>query len=360
MKLKGPKLGELHKAILGAYDSPDLERCLLFRLDIRLFQIVADKSFEQVVFDFLLKMEEEGNTAGVLESLKDDRPKNQEFVAVCDEMLRLIKGPAVPASSPAGPPPAGPSASRPRTVSADSVERSKTRMREIEDYLRRIADLLPAPVPADSLLSVLRPILAEDSEGSRSLRTALGFPRDFQRSERLYDLVASDEPSMQPVLNVLAQRVNMLMWRFRDTLEEISDEWARRAEKVANAVIACCEPRLPARQPTLLDFMSSADPDSNVDLDSHLEAVGEPAPDIALYAALRAIDNAQNPRLPINARLKARLERKALDFLFHRLSELLAGPDQVEDSSNAWWALRTGICARDDRFLGLLTGVAEK
>jgi hypothetical protein len=354
MALNGSQLEALQNAILAAYDYPALEQCLFFRLNISLPQIVANSSFRKVVFDFLRKMEQEGKTAGVVRSLKDDRPENREFVAVCDDMLRFIGGTSGLPNSVVVPPPAGPSVSRQRTTSAASVDRSKSKMNEIQDYLRRIAGLLPTPDPEEGLLSVLRPILTTNDPDSQSLRAAFGFPKDGNRSASLYELVASAEPSMQPVLGVLSQRVNTLMWRLGYTLIEIKDDWAGRAKQVADDVIDCCDRRLVARQPTLLAFSGSQD------LDSHLEAVGEPAPDMALYAALRAIDHAQYHELPIDAGRKESLKRTAFDFLFRGLSELVAGRIQVEDSSNAWWAVRIGICAQDERFLGLLPGVSAK
>ena len=154
-------------------------------------------------------------------------------------------------------------------------------MNEIEAYLHRIADLLPAPDPDRGLLSVLEPILAVDSETATTLRAALGFPRSFARAQRLYELVASDEPCMQPVLGSFSQRIHLLMWRYGYTLIEIHADWAKPAKAASEAISDLCDQRLVIRQPTLLDFSGSAD------VEDRLKAVAEPAPDPALFAALR-------------------------------------------------------------------------
>jgi hypothetical protein len=354
MSLSGPQVKMLQSAIAGAYDLESFEQCLHFRLNIRLREIVAIGAFRDVIYSFIDKMEQQGRTAGVLQSLKDDRPGNLPLVAVCEELLTNVTVARVPADITGKSTTAPPDPQRPFFVTTASVERSKQKMGEIEIYLSRIAELLPEPDPDVGLLSVLRPILAADGDGPRSLRAAFGLPRDFQRSAQLYELIASDEPSMQPVLGVISQRMHMLMWRFGFTVTEIKDQWATRAKQTADAVSALCDQRLLARQPTLLDLSGTTD------AASVLKAVGEPAPDLALYAALRAISHAENSDLPVGAPIVEGLRRKATDFLFAYLNDLLDDRRQVEDSSNVWWALRSGLCFRDDRFLGLLTRVSEK
>jgi hypothetical protein len=49
--------------------------------------IVENRAFEEVVFDFLLQMEKQGVTVGVIQALKKCRPENTAFLSVCDEVL---------------------------------------------------------------------------------------------------------------------------------------------------------------------------------------------------------------------------------------------------------------------------------
>ena len=251
MTLTGPQVEKLRDAILVAYDFESFEQCIYFRLDIKLQEIVPSGAFRDVVYSFIERMDQVGRTAGVLQSLKDDRPGNLTLVAVCEELLASIKRTEellagvtrtlVPVDTAAGSTAAHQVAERQLFVMAASVDRSKQKISEIEAYLRRIAELLPDPDPDEGILSVLKPILGVDGDGPKSLRVAFGLPRDFQRSGQFYDLIASDEACMQPVLGVISQRMYMIMWRFGYTLIAIKDEWAARAKQTADAVSALCD-----------------------------------------------------------------------------------------------------------------------
>lgn len=358
MPLTGPQIEKLRNAILSAYDSASLEQTLLYRLNIKLFDVVAEGPFQEVVFHFIRFIENQGNTAGVLQSLKDDRSENHDLVAVCDELLQALNPLPLP-QTPAAAPAEAANAPAPFQTTFESVSAAKQKLAEIEAYLKQITGRFPAPDAVTGPRSILQPILDVDDDKARGLRQAFGFPLDYGRSAQLFKLVDLEESSMRPILGIFSQRVYMLMWRLRYTLMEIQAPWATQAREAADGIAEVCDLDLLARQPTLRIFDDPKEVDPK-EVELRLKAVGEPAPDVALYAALRAIDHAQHSNLPVAPATLKRLHRNALDFVLAYLNDLLADRRQVEDSSNAWWSLRVGLCTRDDRFLALLPRVAEK
>jgi hypothetical protein len=159
---------------------------------------------------------------------------------------------------------------------------------------------------------------------------------------------------MQPILGVLAQRIDHLLWRYYFTLAEIKETWAQKAHQDSSSLRALCEPMLQFRQPTLLDIAATPM------VEERMMAIAEPAPDRVLYGILRAIDHAFHNPLPIEEGLRQELYRRAYDFLHDYLEGLVEGRREVEDSSNAWWAVRSGLHHGDARFRNLLDGVANK
>lgn len=232
---------------------------------------------------------------------------------------------------------------------ATLVSQTRTKKAEIEEYLRTIGATLPFPDSDTDLLSYLKPILNNDDETAHRLRDAFKLPKAVEASRSLYTLVASKEPSMQLSLGVLAQRLNHLLWRFVETLKFIPEDWAQEYIQLCDILRTICEPYLMAKQPTLRDISAA------LRMSKDLSAFTESAPDPTLYAVLRSFSGA-------GSRSDAGLSDRdvALNYLFDYVSKLLSGDRQIDDSSNAWWAVRTGIWQDDARFRNLLVGVARK
>ncbi|HYP54548.1 MAG TPA: hypothetical protein VEQ42_13445, partial [Pyrinomonadaceae bacterium] len=184
---------------------------------------------------------------------------------------------------------------------------------------------------------------------------AFGFPKDAKLSAALYDIVASGEPSASPFLGILAQRLNHLLWRFESTLKYIPADWAEQYKARSEALRELCDPHLVAKRPTLRDVSAALRQESK-----ELRAFTESAPDPTLYAVLRSFDEGDSS-LSLGDGGGPQDDREvALDFLSKHVSQLLGGGRVVDDSSNAWWAVRTGLCSGDERFRDLLKGVAHK
>jgi hypothetical protein len=230
-------------------------------------------------------------------------------------------------------------------VTRTFVALADEKLREIEIYLYEVGEALPAPEPDSGLVPFLLRILGDDV-----LRVAFGFPKS---SSALGELVSSGEAAVQPILGILAQRVNHLLWRFEYTLECIPAEWAARVKSRSEELRTICEPHLLARRPTLYDIAAA------LRFSKDLKAFSESAPDPTLYAVLRAFDHlASNVPRDQSAEF-AGARATALDFLFDYLQDVIE-ERAIDDSSNAWWAVRIGICDGDARFLSLLPQVATK
>ena len=74
---------------------------------------------------------------------------------------------------------------------------------------------------------------------------------------------------------------------------------------------------------------------------------------------LLALEDEANCRLSVDPAIVNTARDRALKYLNDRLERLISGKDQVEDSSNAWWGVRTGIDKKDERFWRLLPDVAS-
>lgn len=283
--------------------------------------------------------------------VEKDRVRNvAQFIGVRSLWLARGKRPAPPPARHAAPPHLVAETREKRTKIAETREK-KT---EIEDYLRGIGASLPDPEPDAELLSYLEPILNGDDATALSHRLAFGFPKAAEAARSIYNLAASNEPSMRPLLGILAQRLYHLLWRFEETLKCIPDGWAKIYKKRAKALQAICEPHRIARRPTLRDVAAALQSTKD------LKAFTESAPDPTLYAVLRSFRGGDEQPSPDEEPATQNEQGVALDFLFEHLSQLIKGQRQIDDSSNAWWAVRTGIWLRDERFRDLLIGVANK
>ncbi len=272
---------------------------------------------------------------------------NAQFIDVDSLLKALGRATLVPLVAPS---------KGPRTTTRVLLNQAQERKEEIEGYLREICDILPEPDTDDEspLLNFLHPILVGGTPQAASLQAAFGLPTG-DRANQLYELVKGGGERMTPFLGLVAQRLNHLLWRLGYTLEYILHDWAKEGRRRAATIQTICDPHLLARQPTLRDMALVF----KFSVDQALFA--ESAPDPTLYAVLRAFEHTQ-PHLPPDMRPDTQTARDAaLDFLHQYLRDLLgATRPLIHDSSNAWWAVRTGFCAGDDRFRSLIPGIATK
>ncbi|HEY6348803.1 MAG TPA: ATP-binding protein [Candidatus Angelobacter sp.] len=228
-------------------------------------------------------------------------------------------------------------------------------IQSIEEYLAKVAKAIPQKIQEDvKLLECLTPILQGSDDQSELLRRALGFPSKIALSRSLLKLLRSEEPSLSTLIRVCAQRIYQLLWRFKYTLKKIDEAWTDEELPKVAAFSNLCQPYLMTQRPRLTDLqsvLSESARDSGADMRRFSESVADPI----LFAVLRAleyereelsIDN-RNPNLGAN-------ERAALNFLYQYLAEVCADHNEVNDSSNVWWALRLGIEWGDSRFGDLL------
>jgi hypothetical protein len=275
----------------------------------------------------------------VVESDREKERKLAQFIDVAS--LNKARGTGAAAAPP-------PSVQGQPTSSRSLIRQTEAKMSNIAEYLRKVAEALPAPDFDADLLPYLSPILTGLTEDAVMLRVAFGFPKSIDRSRPLFDLISSGESTAPPFLGILAQRVNTLLWRFNVTLDEIRAAWTKEAKSRSDAIQTICAPYLPAHQPSVRETAAA------LEFSTELKPFIESAPDPTLYTVLRGFDRGTEGGHFEKER------RTILDFMYRYLSELVEGARKVDDSSNAWWALRTGICAGDDRFGALLPAIAEK
>ena len=213
---------------------------------------------------------------------------------------------------------------------------------QLEGYLCKVARALPFPKTAD-LLAYLAPILSDISPKSKLLRQAFGFPGDVGSSRNLLRLLASNEPSLRPIISVWAQRIHQFLWRSEYTFRAMDTSWKDEALSKITSLSQLCEPYLLTERPTLLELSSA------LELKSELKRFSESAADPTLFAVLRALDYAEK-QLPLTEAEKTAMKDKALTFIYEYLVDVVERRRRVDDSSNAWWALRLGLESSDARF----------
>ena len=223
----------------------------------------------------------------------------------------------------------------------------------IEEYLCKVARAIPQ-IPGDvKLVEYLAPILQEKNEQSEMLRRALGFPANATLSRSLLKLLVSKEPSLSTLIRVCAQRIHQVLWRFKYTLQKIDEAWTDEELPKVAAFSNLCQPYLLALRPSLLDLetiLASPSLESK-DIGRHSESVADPV----LYAVLRALEyNKEELSLRRSNSQLSKTEQSALDFLYRYLVKVCNDDLAIDDSSNAWWALRLGVESGDPRFPDLV------
>jgi len=249
---------------------------------------------------------------------------------------------------PAQPRPVSPKS--PCTASAPLLSSARGKMRDIERYLQEVAGILPQPNPDGGPSELLEAILF-GGPGADRLRIAFGFTGPPEPLRAIFKLMAGGEQSVRPLLGIWAQRVDQVLWRYKYTLEYIPSAWATEAGQRAEELRTICAPYLPARQATISEIAAVLKQGSR-----DLKAFIEYAPDAALYAVMRSFKHTHEDPLTGPEPGSA----PALDFLFNYIQDLENGERTIDDSSNAWWAVRIGVCRRQERFRGRLAFVAER
>jgi hypothetical protein len=222
---------------------------------------------------------------------------------------------------------------------------------QLEGYLGRVAKTLPSPKTTD-LLKYLALILGDISPRSRLLRQAFGLPGDVSRSRSLLKLLKWNEPSLQSIVSLHAQRIHQFLWRADYTLQNVDVSWKDEALSKFESVSELCEPYLVTERPTLPDLALA------LDLKKELKWFSESAADPTLFAVLRAYDYPE-AQLPLTDAQLQSLKDKALTFVHDYLTDVVERRRSVDDSSNIWWALRLGLESGDARFGTLVKNLVD-
>jgi hypothetical protein len=237
---------------------------------------------------------------------------------------------------------------------ASKTERPTEILAEIESYLEQIGKTI-SPVGDTKFQDYLISILRDESPKQETLRRAFEFPSQVNLRQDLTSLLESQELSLMPLKNVCAQRLYHLLWRFKFTVEEIDAEWREEVLQKTRSLLLLVDPYLTARRPNLLHVKAA------------LEFAGDPVyfsesvADPMLFAALRAFeyDELREP-LPIPDEQRLRFKKETLDFIFVYLSEVLSRQREIDDSSNAWWAVRVGVESGEERFQPLIRIILDR
>jgi predicted NBD/HSP70 family sugar kinase len=259
--------------------------------------------------------------------------------------LRLALGPA---AVPAGVLSVGPTQSIPRSL----YDRIIQKRQDAESYLKEIGDILPEPDPDNGLKGLLESVFSDSPDAAR-LRVAFGFGTQDLRP--VFNLMKEDNPAVQSLWGKWAQRLDQALWRYGHTLDYVDAAWANPFHQRAQEWRTICEPYRPARQPTLDDIAAILSHGSQ-----SMSAFIEYTPDAELYAVMRSFPS---PGASAGSDLVGTAEPNsgpALDFILDYLGSLKNGTRSIDDSANAWWAVRIGICRNDDRFREALAFVADK
>ncbi len=231
------------------------------------------------------------------------------------------------------------------------TQKAAALLSQLEGYLGKVAKALPPPKTTD-LLKYLGLFLGDISPKGKFLRQAFGLPGDVSRGRSLRKLLSWNEPSLQPIVSVYAQRIHQFLWRANYTLNKIDVDWKTEAISRIESVSELCRPYLLTERPTLMDLALA------LDLKSELKWFSESAADPTLFAVLRAYDYPE-AQLPLPDAEQQTLKEKALTFILQYLIDLVAHRRPIDDSSNAWWALRLGLESGDARFVELVKNFVD-
>lgn len=228
---------------------------------------------------------------------------------------------------------------------------------EIEAYLKEIGEILPEPDPDGGLPGLIETILfrSPDAEG---LRAAFGFAGELEELRAVFELMKDGNPAVQTLWGRWAQRVDQALWRYGYTLDYVDAEWTKVIHQRVRELRTICEPHRPAKQSNLQDISAVLSHGSR-----NMTPFIEYTPDGELYAVMRSFREPVPLPGPRTSDLVGDPEPDsgpALGFILDYLDSLKKGTRTIDDSSNAWWAVRIGICRRDERFRERLAFVAEK
>jgi len=234
-------------------------------------------------------------------------------------------------------------------------EQTVSKKLEIEAYLEEVGEMLPEPDPDRGLAGLLEEILFHGPDAAR-LRAAFGFAAKEGDLRSWLQSMKDGSPEVQPLWGKWAQRVDQALWRYGYTLPYIGAEWVQAVRDRVRELRTICEPHRLAKQPTLQEiseFLSRG---------SQLTPFIEYTPDAELYAVMRSFREPPTATSPRGDRVGQPEPDSgpALRFLLDYLDALQKNTRQIDDSSNAWWAVRIGICRSDERFREPLQFVADK
>jgi hypothetical protein len=237
-----------------------------------------------------------------------------------------------------------------RDIPQNLIEHTRARMAELAQYLRAVATALRAPAPGEEISDYLSRILEEEDHDALCLQQGFGLSQAQGERGALAILLRSQEGSLQPLKSVTAQRVDHILWRLGYTLELIDEDWSIAAQMVVSTLQSLCTRDALTRSPTLRD------------VHSFLSAgymplqFAESAPDPRVFAVLRGLSRPG----PLGDQDLAAAKQTALDYLYETLKLEESTRGRFQDSSNAWWALRTGLDHDDERFAPLALSIARK
>ncbi len=226
------------------------------------------------------------------------------------------------------------------------------RISKIEKYLVEVGGALPAINDDIEFTKYIKGILTSDTTKNRLVRRAFGLPVEIGRSRSLMDIVALRENISAPLISLLAQRIYHFLWRFQFSLDEIDDSHTDKPDLLAKVALlsTICLEYVLAQRPSLLDLDGSIS-----------RSIPESAADPSLYTVLRALEyeREEQKALVISASQREAYRRSALEFIYEWLTQALQDKQKVDDPSNAWWALREGLCA-DSSFVSLVEPTIKK
>ncbi len=121
MRLKGQEFEQLQKALLNAFDTDSLEQMLKFKLNKDLYSITTPSGLEKILFDLITRANKEGWIAELIAFAKEDRPQNQIFNSVADELLSKLLASNKPSKGQENGNPSNTTSSQPDNVAIPSL-----------------------------------------------------------------------------------------------------------------------------------------------------------------------------------------------------------------------------------------------